>query len=208
MSKFFTTFFVAAFLLSPWVVSAQAFTNVYLNTASTTPYTGSNLIYDAELFDIYNAYDTSTGIYTAPISGYYQVNLGLRCIIDDPTTGSSGLQLINITQGSITVLNAQGSGVRYDLRQFVRGSNLVYFDVGDQIRVHFTEAGTGCSKIDAGQGETFMSLYNINTTHNTLELASTSILVVDNPASNIFQGMILFFTAFLFIVWFFKRVAV
>jgi len=200
--------FILALLVSPWVVSAQAFTNVYLTTASTTPYTGSNLIYDAELFDIYNAYDTTTGIYTVPISGYYQVNLGLRCIIDDPTTGSSGFQLINITQGDIIVLNGQGSGVRYDLRQFVTASNMVYFDIGDQLRVHFTEAGTGCSKIDSGQGETFFSLFNIDTVHNTLELASTSIVTVDNPASNIFQGMILFFTAFLFIVWFFKRIAV
>lgn len=48
--------------------------SVYRNAAHTSSTTGSVILYDTELFDSSNTYDTATGRFTAPVAGYYWFN--------------------------------------------------------------------------------------------------------------------------------------
>ena len=50
-----------------------------------------SLIYDTKEFDTHNAYSTSTGNYTVPVSGFYRINI--NCILDNAATWNPGDEL-------------------------------------------------------------------------------------------------------------------
>ena len=69
----------------------SAYQTVAQTIANATPTT---LVFNVEEFDIYNNYSTSTGIFSSPRSGYYQVTAGM-----ETTATTTGVTLAIYVQG-------------------------------------------------------------------------------------------------------------
>ena len=69
--------------------------SVYRNAAWTSGNgTFANVIFDTKVFDTGNNYSTSTGNFTAPVNGFYQINVSLRYLVGN---GALYSMAINVT---------------------------------------------------------------------------------------------------------------
>lgn len=118
-------------ITNPYKFSAYRSTNV-----ATTDFNGYTIIFNTELFDTNNNYDNTTGEYTVPVTGYYQINVNARIegsigtawlwdayidlYIDNVTTESSRIYVYD--QGQLTYAN-------------LKISNLFYLTAGQKVKI-------------------------------------------------------------------------
>ena len=112
--------------------------------------TFETILFDANVVDTHGTYNSSTGTYTIPVSGYYHLYLGL--IIQGATAGDNIYSRITYTGGVITkIWSAAGTG-SFPLES----SGVVYLNAGDSVRATFKNATAIRGNIIAGAGD-----YNI-----------------------------------------------
>lgn len=94
-------------------------------TSPTVPGANNVLIYDAVLFDTHGAYNATTGLYKAPVSGYYRLSAAAY-----GSVATSGLYpKINGVKGNFFLSLSGGSGV------VVGGSTVFYLKAGDTVGI-------------------------------------------------------------------------
>lgn len=127
-----------AYMVSSYVVSANALVK-----------------FDTTQNDTHGAYSTSTGKYTAPVSGYYNVAAGLRL-----TAGSGNLVLVKnaVTVGATTDSAYIGRVDSADTR-VSPSSTIVYLNAGDYIVVC---VDSGVTVQGAGAPAGIQSFFNVN----------------------------------------------
>lgn len=116
---------------NPYMFSAYRSTDV--GTADGGLYT---VVYDTELFDISNNYNNATGVFTAPVTGYYQISSSAKIV---GNTGTAWLW------SASTELMVNGNAVDmshlyvYDQGRFTfyiaKTSNLYLLQAGDTVSV-------------------------------------------------------------------------
>lgn len=125
--------------------------SAYRNGAFTYS-TEADIVFDTEIFDTSSSFNTSTGIFTAPVSGYYHVsaNLGTSNIGD----GQQVLLRIYANGSVVALVAGSGSAAGSDPR--VSTSVLTYLDAGQEIKA---TANSSASTAGAGFGVTFICIY-------------------------------------------------
>jgi hypothetical protein len=117
----------------------------YTGTAMSGSFTAANdLKYNNRIYDTHDAYNTSTGLFTAPVAGYYRVS-GV-CTLSATTTANSSFTEVLIYKngslyGRLAADLAQLSTAGYT---FVvpAGSTLVQCNAGDTISLRVNTSGT------------------------------------------------------------------
>lgn len=96
----FNTF--SGFRLSgPSAIAASESISVFANTAATSISTATETIVNGtEVWDTHGAYDSTTGIFTAPISGKYEIDVGVR--FPSTVIGVGGVQELYVQKNSDT----------------------------------------------------------------------------------------------------------
>lgn len=132
---------------------------VYRNAAWTaTAGSTTNIVFDTKVYDTASDFNATTGVFTAPVAGYYEIKTSVN---------------FSIASGAFTYLYVLKNGATYTRgQQFINGaagsvsphmSTIVQCAAGDTIQVQLTNsgaAGTGAT----GSDQTWMQGYLISTT--------------------------------------------
>jgi hypothetical protein len=124
--------------------------SVYREAAFTA---SGNIVFDTELFDTNSNFDTSTGKYTIPLTGYYQFNARTS------TTGNIRI-FISLFKNSVVAV-ARGLDSQSEA---ISSSNLSYmgsFTAGDTVYISTYGSGNGEHE---GQITTYLNGYLVSTT--------------------------------------------
>ena len=97
-------------------------------SAALSVTSGDTIVFDTEQFDTNNNYDTTTGIYTVPVSGFYQFNGGIWTSAENTGTYS-----LTKNGSSIILFGFVNSSANNQLN--VLSAPLVQLTAGDTIKV-------------------------------------------------------------------------
>lgn len=132
-------------LISNWQPQYNPYKfNAWRSTAQTP--NGSAIVFNTELFDTNNDYDTATGKYTAPISGFYQINVNVGFSV----TSAPQDPEVNLKKNGSTVV-----GYSHFVNMYNGGSNgtthisiLLELTAGDYLQV----TGANLAVLVSGSG--------------------------------------------------------
>ena len=126
---------------------------VYRAAALTVGGGEESLLFDTENFDLGSDFNTTTGQFTAPLTGYYHVSVTAAVAnVDD---AGQVLAIIRANGSSVAYSNGYSSAATADPRPSV--SDLVSITAG-QVIEGFVDCSTSES-LTAGSANTFMSVY-------------------------------------------------
>lgn len=112
---------------------------VYRNAALNTVNGALTIIFDTELFDTNNNFDTSNGRYTAPVAGFYQFNWGQ--IVNHGTNGATYTSLF---KNGAEIKRTQEFPSVAAGNHTTSGSAFIQLAAGDYVSsVYFTNAVVG-----------------------------------------------------------------
>lgn len=152
----------------PSVIAANESVNAtYKSSASTSisNATVTDLIYATKIFDSHNAYNTSTGIYTAPISGKYTI---IGCASLSYTASSLiATQFVEINKnsgaeefvGSITNINSTNNVQTQPVGSTV--SAIVSLNAGDTIKIQVYHSSGASRPLNGDARQAWFSIARI-----------------------------------------------
>jgi len=138
----------------PAVVTATESVSAFYTTANTTPISGSLasgtavVAYTSKVKDTHNAYNTTTGVYTIPVSGSYSICSQNRMVTTFSAIGNQSVQAdigINGTDtlGLASIISQQSGNIG---TYFPSGCVIAYpFKAGDQVTILLGAGGTSPS---------------------------------------------------------------
>lgn len=113
--------------------------------------TPADMIYNQFLNDTHGAYNTSTGVYTVPVSGYYSISAS--AYIQGTVTANSELHITDTSNNNIgRIATIYGSTVANQTGQ-INGTVGKYFNAGTQFKIR-VYVGAGSSLQVYGDNET------------------------------------------------------
>lgn len=125
---------------------------------------GTNFITEDLSYDTHGAYNTSTGEYTIPISGWYMVNARLTVLSTDFLSAGTFFQAFFYVDGSgyeeAFITKAPDSGGNLD-DVHGNGSMVAYFNKGQVITVKFRENSTDSMTLDTNGTRNVFSIARI-----------------------------------------------
>lgn len=126
-------YFTVERLSGPSVIAATESVNARYNTSSTSITTGGNtVVYTSKTYDSHNAYNTSTGAYTCPVSGKYSISAAIQFV--GFTLATNAVIVLNIIKnGSSYSQISQTAGSGSSLNWQTWGSDTVQCNAGDVI---------------------------------------------------------------------------
>ncbi len=122
--------------MGPSKLNANTFPkfSAYRNATLTSSASGSIIVFDTEIFDIGNNYNTSNGRFTAPATGYYEFN-GLV-----GNTTATGIMYCQFLVNGAVVKNGEVANVSAgNNRHPITG--LLYLTSGDYVELKFFGGG-------------------------------------------------------------------
>jgi len=135
LSNTSTHYFSIAKRSSPQTIAASEVVALRATTITALPIgtTATDVKFDDITLDTHNAYDATTGIFIAPQTGYYQVNVSTRIAATALTTAQ--FILLQIVSSTITetrnITYGNGATVQYE----VIGSCVAFLSKGQQINI-------------------------------------------------------------------------
>ena len=145
-------------------VSAQlstSQTNIAINTST-------DVVFDTEHFDNRNAYNNTTGVFTAPVDGYYLVMVRLQIESIDTAATEYNVRVI----GGDTTVKPQYMYYQFDpnfsadtsnvYQWSIGGTSMHYMDANDTIKIQFRQSsGTQQTDLDGTTSEGIGSILQI-----------------------------------------------
>ena len=105
----------------------------YQNTTQSIPnLTATTITFDTKEFDNYSGFNTSTGIYSAPATGYYQINSSIQL-----TASTASITLAIYVQGSLVKQTSNTNATTNSISI----SSLVFLQKGWSMQIEATLAG-------------------------------------------------------------------
>lgn len=148
----FTNYFNVERLSGPSVIAATESVNMrYTTITSTTiPTSFAVMPFNVLVKDTHNAYNTTTGLYTCPVSGMYSVKAVIGTAALTLTT-AQGFQMAVYKNGSIysnlaQTFGAGGGGQGY----VISGGDDIPCNAGDTMAIYATAGAVGGLSINAG----------------------------------------------------------
>jgi len=184
---------LSLFLLPSFVFAQTTYpqAGVYQNTSTTTITDGNfhNIFWDTEEYDTTAFFDSQTGRFNPKLSGYYLVGGGIYC--NGGTYCQVGINKNGGTTWIGNILRTDGGNNRAQVQHliFLNGTT-------DYVQLQYS---TDATQILGGQGQSHAYVTFIESS-----LSTTSTSIVYNPSQNLFNGIILFFVAMVFVVWYFR----
>lgn len=136
-------------------LSATIACKAYRNTAFNVTGGSSDekIILDAEVYDTGGDWDTTNGRFTAPVTGWYQVNAQINL----GNVDSTGIVVcaIYVNGAPYTYFSSFSSGSTQEVT--ANGSDLVYVTAGQYIEMYADCSST--EAVQTGSTSTFMSIY-------------------------------------------------
>lgn len=138
-----TSNYVSVFRLSgPAVIAATESVNMRAFSSSTTVSgTLATVVYTTKSFDSHNAYSTSTGIYTAPVSGKYQVNASIAMTGTFILNSTLDLQ-VQQTGSASQISEAKDFSGGATTQMNTNVGDMFYLQAGDVLKVQVSNSGT------------------------------------------------------------------
>jgi hypothetical protein len=117
----------------------------YTGTAMSGSFTAADdLKYNNRIYDTHNAYNTSTGLFTAPVAGYYRVS-GV-CTLSATTTANSSITEVLVYKNGALYCRLAGDYAQLTAANYTfivpAGSTLVYCNAGETISLRVNTLGT------------------------------------------------------------------
>jgi hypothetical protein len=129
------TFTTIERISGPSAISASESINVLANTAATSISTATETVVNGTvMFDSHGAYNSTTGVFTAPISGKYRIATGIR--FPSTAIGSGGVQELYVQKNSetnIPIARSNWSSVTVTI--MLNGSYTFNLLAGDTLKV-------------------------------------------------------------------------
>jgi hypothetical protein len=125
--------------INPYMFSAYKSANTAVNDGAY-----SDVVFNTERFDTNNNYDNSTGIYTVPITGYYQFNIKVRISTNNAGSGTKFLWSSEVFLYDIGLAGSFDTSRHYvyDTGRFVLHDNTIvntsYLTAGKTIKIRAT----------------------------------------------------------------------
>jgi hypothetical protein len=129
----------------------------YRNAAQNIEVGTEIIVFDTENFDLGSDFDTSTGQFTAPYTGYYQVNAA--CQLPNVNAGGDQLLIHIYVNGSIYSTGGNNYVVAAGDDPRVTVSDLVPATAGQTIEIRIQNASSSTESIGTGSSNTYMSVY-------------------------------------------------
>jgi len=149
------TFTAPAGTISSESLNATIACKAYRNAAFNVTGGGGaeKLILDTESYDTGSDWDTTNGRFTAPVTGYYQVNANLALL----NAGDAGFSELSIYVNGAPYSHARSISASAGGDPVVNCSDLVYITAGQYIEMYVDTLNT--SAITTGATATYMSIY-------------------------------------------------
>lgn len=129
-------------------------------TTSITNNTDTTLLYDNKIRDTHGSYNTGTGIYTAPISGWYHVTAKAKTAMD---VASSEGHRINIDVNSTTVSSVteefNGSNVSNVSSAYI--DDTLYLEAGDELEIVYRIINNTSASLSGSASENNFSIIKV-----------------------------------------------
>lgn len=127
-------------LSGPAVVAASESVNAKYTSATNTVGTSlAPILYPTKAYDSHNAYNTSTGLYTAPISGKYRITGAAASAAGVGSSVVSNGTFINITKNGTTqeyIDNYRFTVITTTFLVLLKGSSTINLNAGDTLAIY------------------------------------------------------------------------
>jgi len=126
-------------LSGPATIAANETVSAKAVNTTTSISGNTTVVFTTERWDTHNAYNTSTGIFTAPISGKYQINTNVTFTMPSGGTVGGAMELKVSQAGSVSLTQTianfrkQQTGTSFDV--YVTGSVAVQLLAGDTVKI-------------------------------------------------------------------------
>lgn len=152
------TFTTIERISGPSAIAASESVNMLANTAATSISTSTETVVNGTvMFDSHGAYNSTTGVYTAPISGKYRITTGIR--FPSTAIGSGGVQELYVQKNSeanIPIARSNWSSVTVTI--MLNGSYTFNLLAGDTLKV---KAYNNTTSSLTGENSNFVEIQRI-----------------------------------------------
>jgi hypothetical protein len=153
-----STSFSISKLSSPAIIPPTEFVGCrYFTDAGQAVTDATTIIFEDREYDSHNAYDTLTGNYIIPVSGYYQIECS---IATQSVTPGAATQFIGLNFRNNNIASTNRVGLQFaastSARSFsVNGSTTLYFNKGEVLQIKFYETLPAVNLTSSGSENAF-----------------------------------------------------
>lgn len=151
-------------------------------TAATTNGTWTNVIYPTIVADTHSAYNTSTGVYTIPVSGWYSVQAGITLIGTGVGGAAEGIRIVANTTAISANVPRQTTSTNANASYSVNVIN--YFAAGNTVTVQQYSDRTGTS-INQAQAVPTFSINRVGGSAVVQAVESVNMSYIDTSGGSI-----------------------